>query len=226
MPFELKNVVPWGRSLTEYQDMFCLTADDLPKKIAGFGDGPASFNAEWTQKGGYAISFDPIYHYPAEALRQQFASVRAIVLQQTRENLQHYVWKRYKNLDALEQARESAMNRFLADYEAGLAAKRYIPLELPEKAPFADESFDLGLCSHFLLLYTQMGYDFHIRAIDEMLRLCDEVRIFPLLDLNGLESDLPGKVIDHYSSGFSVAVVPARYEFLKGADRMLSIRHR
>jgi len=31
--------------------MFQLSDDDLCKKIVGFGDGPASFNYEITQKG-------------------------------------------------------------------------------------------------------------------------------------------------------------------------------
>tara|TARA_A100001015_G_scaffold301243_1_gene387811 strand:- start:2516 stop:2731 length:216 start_codon:yes stop_codon:yes gene_type:complete len=46
MPFELKNTVPWGRTLKEYQNIFNLTESDLDKEIISFGDGPPSFNSE------------------------------------------------------------------------------------------------------------------------------------------------------------------------------------
>ncbi len=45
---KLENVVPWGRSLAEYQAMFALSEEELQKRILGCGDGPASFNAEMT----------------------------------------------------------------------------------------------------------------------------------------------------------------------------------
>ena len=40
MAFKLDSVVPWGRNLSEYRSMFCLTDEDMRKRIAGFGDGP------------------------------------------------------------------------------------------------------------------------------------------------------------------------------------------
>lgn len=48
MGFKLDSVVPWGRNLQEYLLMFQLDDKDRTKKIAGFGDGPASFNYEAT----------------------------------------------------------------------------------------------------------------------------------------------------------------------------------
>ena len=50
MSFELKNIVPWGRSFTEYTEMFSLSKNDLTKSIIGFGDGPASFNSAMRKK--------------------------------------------------------------------------------------------------------------------------------------------------------------------------------
>ncbi|MCB6993206.1 hypothetical protein LI177_06905 [bacterium 210820-DFI.6.37] len=46
MAFQLSNVVPGGRNMAEYRHMFQLNDDDMAKKIASFGDGPASFNFE------------------------------------------------------------------------------------------------------------------------------------------------------------------------------------
>jgi hypothetical protein len=37
---KLSEIVPWGRSLAEYQLMFSLTDADLSRKILGCGDGP------------------------------------------------------------------------------------------------------------------------------------------------------------------------------------------
>jgi hypothetical protein len=48
---KLDEIVPWGRSLAEYQLMFSLTEADLSRDILGCGDGPASFNAEMTDRG-------------------------------------------------------------------------------------------------------------------------------------------------------------------------------
>ena len=44
MAFKLNSVVPWGRNMNEYRLMFQLEDADMEKKIAGFGDGPASLN--------------------------------------------------------------------------------------------------------------------------------------------------------------------------------------
>jgi len=44
MAFLLDNVVPWGRTRDEYLKMFSLSENNLSKKIASFGDGPASFS--------------------------------------------------------------------------------------------------------------------------------------------------------------------------------------
>ncbi len=51
---KLEEVVPWGRTLAEYQSMFSLSETDLTAKILGCGDGPASFNAEM-MKLGYSV---------------------------------------------------------------------------------------------------------------------------------------------------------------------------
>lgn len=42
MAFQLNQVVPWGRNFEEYKDMFLVTEKDKSKRIAGFGDEPAS----------------------------------------------------------------------------------------------------------------------------------------------------------------------------------------
>ncbi|MCR4643923.1 MAG: class I SAM-dependent methyltransferase [Oscillospiraceae bacterium] len=226
MAFQLSSVVPWGRNLAEYREMFLLRDADLQQQIAGFGDGPASFNHQVTMAGGHVTSFDPIYQFSREQLAQRIEEVRAVVMQQMAENAGNYVWDRIPSLEALEAVRMAAMRDFLEDYEQGRAEKRYICHSLPERVPFPDGSFDIGLSSHFLLLYTTLGYDFHIAAITEMLRVCKEVRIFPLCDLDSNASEMIDAVIDRFSQTHSVEIRKTGYEFQKGADRLLRIRQK
>ena len=96
--------------------------------------------------------------------------------------------------------------------------------ELPDRLNCEDDSFDLGISSHFLLMYTALGYDFHIKAIDEILRVCKEVRIFPLVDLDSNPSNMISDVIEHYRESYDVEIQETNYEFQKGANRLLVIK--
>lgn len=222
MAFQLNSVVPWGRNMEEYQAMFQLD-DDVNKKIASFGDGPASFNYEASQRGYSVTSFDPIYQFSKSDLRRRIEEVRTIVMEQMKENMDNYVWKNIKNLDELENTRMSAMKLFLEDYEKGKKEKRYIYHELPAKIPFDEDTFDIGLSSHFLLMYTMLGYDFHIQSITEMLRVCREVRIFPVVDLDSLKTNLIEEVIEYFRENYFVEIRKTKYEFQKGDNKMLII---
>lgn len=226
MAFKLDSVVPWGRNMEEYRLMFRLNEDDLSKKIAGFGDGPACFNREMTERGGSVISFDPIYRFSAREIEKRIDEVRVTVMQQMRENSDNYVWKSFKDPEELENARMTAMKRFLADYEKGREEGRYICHELPDRLPFEDNYFDIGLSSHFLLMYTMLGYDFHIAAMTEMLRVCGEIRIFPIVDLDANSTELIGRVIEHFQKSCEVEIVGTDYEFQKGDNKLLIIRNK
>ena len=225
MAFLLKNVVPWGRRLSEYQDMFGLTeAEIASKRIVSFGDGPASFNAEGTKMGGNILSLDPIYQFSRQELADRLEETRGIVMEQMRQNQNHYRWNKIKSLEELEQIRLSAIRMFLEDFEQGLKEGRYRYHELPERTEFPEDTFDLGLSSHFLLLYTSLGFDFHIRSVEEMLRICREVRIFPLVNLDAEKTELTQQVIRYFQNQYEVQIKPVGYEFQKGADQMLVIR--
>lgn len=224
MSFKLSGVVPWGRNFEEYRLMFRLTEDDLQKKIAGFGDGPACFNRELTERGGSVISFDPIYQFSKEDIEKRIGEVRVEVMEQMRQNRDNYIWTKIKSLDELENLRMSAMKRFSEDYDKGKAEGRYVYHELPDRLPFEDNYFDIGLSSHFLLMYTALGYDFHIKAMSEMLRVCREIRIFPIVDLDANKTELIGSVIDHFRKDYRVDIVNTDYEFQKGDNKLLTIQ--
>lgn len=224
MAFCLDSVVPWGRNLNEYRLMFQLTDDDMKKRIAGFGDGPASFNYEATKQGCSVTSFDPIYGFSKSDIQRRIDEVRISVMEQMKQNMDNYVWTQIRNLDELEDVRMSAMRLFLSDYECGKKENRYICHELPEKLPYPDKAFDLGLSSHFLLMYTMLGYDFHINAISEMLRVCKEIRIFPVVDLDANKTELISSLISYFKGKNDVEIVKTEYEFQKGDNKMLVIR--
>lgn len=224
MAFKLENVVPWGRNLDEYRLMFLLSDSDMSKNIAGFGDGPASFNFEAMQQGLSVTSFDPIYQFSKIDLQKRIDDVRITVMQQMRENMNNYVWTKIKSLEELENVRMSAMRLFLEDFEKGKQEGRYIHHRLPDRLTLEDNTFDIGLSSHFLLMYTSLGFDFHIQAITEMLRVCKEIRIFPIVDLDANKTDLISNVIDYFKQRYNVEIRKTQYEFQKGDNKLLIIK--
>jgi hypothetical protein len=223
--FTLDEVVPWGRSLDEYQRMFALTDADLLGRIIGCGDGPASFNAAATRRGTAVVSVDPIYQWDAVAIRGRIAASCDHVLEQARNNTQEFVWDSIQSVEELGRIRMAAMQDFLDDYESGKVEGRYVAAALPT-LPFDDASFDLALCSHFLFLYTtQLGDAFHRAAIREMCRVAGEVRVFPLLALGGGRSPLVETSLDDLrAAGLTVSIERVPYEFQRGGNEMMRIR--
>ena len=224
MAMTLDQVVPWGRSLDEYQQMFDLSPQALAGKILGCGDGPASFNAELTVRGGQVISVDPLYAFSGPQIEQRVQATRTKVVEQVTQSLQDYVWTRFRDPEELGRHRLATMHHFLADYETGKAEGRYLNQSLPT-LDFADGAFDLALSSHFLFLYSeQLSYEFHLAVVLEMCRVAREVRIFPLLDLKCRLSgyiELLSKELTNRGYQVTIAAVP--YEFQRGANQMLRV---
>lgn len=224
MGLKLDQVVPWGRSLSEYVRMFDLTPVDQHRTLLDCGGGPASFNAEMTQQGGTVISCDPIYQFSAAEIRDRIQATYAQILQGVQANLHCYVWDEIKSPEHLGQIRMAAMAQFLADFAIGLQQGRYRTDALPNLA-FVDRQFDLALCSHLLFTYSeQLSYEFHLNSIQELCRIASEVRIFPLLDLSGERSPwLEPAIAELRSSGHEVHRRSVTYEFQQGGNQMLQI---
>ncbi|NDP48825.1 MAG: SAM-dependent methyltransferase [Sulfuriferula multivorans] len=225
MSFALDKVVPWGRSYDEYVAMFALTDADLKSRILGCGDGPAGFNSELTKRGGNVTSIDPIYSFDTRQIKNRIVETYETVMTQMRENKRDYVWEVIPSIEQLGQLRMSAIETFLADFDAGKQEGRYIPGALPS-LPFDVKKFDLALSSHFLFLYsTHLSADFHLQAILDMLRVSHEVRVFPLLALNGVLSPhiqfLSESLADH---GFTTVIKQVAYEFQRGGNEMFIIK--
>ena len=224
--FTLDAIVPWGRSFDEYRRMFALSDDDLTRRMVGCGDGPASFNAEMTRHGGRIVSCDPLYQFDGAQIRQRIDETSAEVLAQARENAHEFVWDdAIPDVDALKRVRMAAMATFLDDYEQGRRAGRYLDAELPA-LPFPSCTFDLALCSHFLFLYsTHHGVAFHVFSIEELCRVANEVRVFPLLALGGQPSQHVAPVTTALQDrGFTVTIERVPYEFQRGGNEMMRVR--
>lgn len=225
MAFTLDRVVPWGRPFSEYVRMFSFSEADLQRRILGAGDGPASFNAVLTARGGTAVSFDPIYQFSAAQIRQRIEEITPTMVRETEANKDEFVWDYFGDVAGLIAARQEAMATFLADYELGKVNGRYRAARLPN-LPFGTGHFDLAVCSHFLFLYSQQfSYDFHLECMIELLRVANEVRIFPLLQLGSTQSPyLEGIVQQLTAVGHDVAIETVDYEFQRGGNQMLRVR--
>jgi SAM-dependent methyltransferase len=225
MSVRLDQVIPWGRSFDEYRRMFDLSPADLRGRILGCGDGPASFNAEATARGGRVTSCDPIYSLSGGAIRGRFDECAGPLMAQVRATPEHYVWTMHRDPDHLLRNRRRAMDAFLADYDSGQRRGRYVAAALPT-LPFADGTFDLAVVSHLLFLYSDLlDSTFHERSIRELCRVAREVRIFPLVSLDCAPSPHVERLYAALEQhGFDVQIRRVDYEFVRGADQMMRVR--
>jgi hypothetical protein len=222
---QLDEIVPWGRSLAEYQAMFNLTPDDLSKHILGCGDGPASFNAELNQQGGNVVSVDPLYQFSQQQIHQRILEVAPQIIAEVSENQDDFVWQHIRSPLALRALRLHAMDFFLDDYELGQKTGRYLNQQLP-KLELNDLQFELALCSHFLFLYSDhLSLEFHQHALFELARVAKEVRIYPLVTLSNQNSPYLDPCMKALiKAGFAVTLEQSQYEFQRGATEMLTIK--
>jgi len=224
MRFELSKVLPWGRSFDEYVRMFNLKDEDLNRTILGCADGPAGFNAEMYRRGRRVISCDPIYRFTRRQLNAQIERASVKIIEQARKNMGNFVWSSIGSINELREIRHSAMRKFLDDFEEGKQQRRYIVAELPV-LPFDDGAFDIVLCSHFLFLYSdRLSLEFHRQSIVQLCRVADDVRIFPLIDLDLRPSPYVQPIAsDLEKEGFTVSIERVNYEFQRGGNKMLRI---
>jgi SAM-dependent methyltransferase len=228
MAFSVDHIVPWGRSLDEYARMFALTEEDLPRRILGCGDGPASFNYEWSERGGHVASCDPIYEYSKGQIEARFEAIYPHMLSEVQQNANDFVWNYIRSAQDLGERRRAAMQIFIEDFDRGKREGRYLVESLPWLS-FSDGEFDLALSSHFLFLYSDhLSLDFHRESLREMLRVAREVRIFPLLKVGGQPSQhIAVLAAELRKDEYSVELCRVDYEFQRGGDTMLRIfRHR
>ena len=223
--FDFGGAVPsWGRSAAEYEAFFALA--DIPPRTRRLdcGSGPSSFAAEWGNKGRYVVAVDPIYRFAAGDVLADFDGTATRMLAGMRKARGRFKWDYYGSPEAVVQRRRAVLAAFVADFQGAPRSGRYVAGCLPE-LPFASESFDLVLCSHLLFLYSaEFDSAMHLAFLREMLRVGREVRVFPLLDMNGEFSAHLEDAIQTLRVSTHVELVPLSFEFRSGDSNMLRLR--
>lgn len=215
--------------MAEYRAMFMLCDGDVAagRRVLDCGGGPASFTSEAAARGVHAVSTDPLYGVPASAIARRIDEARPTILENTRINAADFVWGRgIRDTQHLDEIRTAAMAAFLDDYAGpGRAAGRYVRAALP-RLPFPSASFDLGLVSHLLFLYSdQLDGAFHREAVRELLRVAREVRVFPVLSMGSRPSPHLEPVMEGAAAaGFVVSLQATTYEFMRGGRECLILK--
>jgi hypothetical protein len=223
MPLEF-DIIRWGRTFEEYCVLLDLSPRDLAGRILGCADGAASFNAEATAMGYRVISCDPLYALPADEIEQLVRADLHKVKPQIIEKWHEFISGHpFRDANDLFDRRIRALEIFLPDFEAGKAAGRYVTASLP-KLPFATGAFDLAVVCQFLFLYSDK-FHYHVEAVDELLRVAKEVRIFPIVTLEGKPSPHFDPIDSRLKKmGFKCERRRVDYEFVRGANEVYIMR--
>lgn len=216
----IDEVYPWGHTLADYRKIFQLTDEDLSKELISFADGTASVNSELMQLGHTMVSVDPIYQFPTTDIEMRLNSV----LSQSEQYQRGLSAREQQQAILIADKSAKATRVFLADLDLGKRQRRYLDAALPNALPFENDTFDIGVCAHFLLLYDHYGLEFHLASIREMLRICAEIRIYPTINVNGQEALVLNDVMAYFSGECSLELNTVDYGFENMGNQMLTLR--
>ena len=216
------DVIPgWIHGLEEYEQMFDLQPEDYEKRILDFPASISSFNAQIHKKSPHVTSADAIYSKTSKEIREyaqtRFQMYQNYLIQHADDLLQ----KGADSLALIFDMWKTNKERFLADYEKGLEARRYQSVIMPS-LPYETHQFDLALCSDYVFnRYAQND----CRPQDVVLELCrvaQEVRIFPLLTETGKVSEWLGPImLELQQNNYGIEVREVSFENLKGGNAMM-----
>lgn len=213
-----------ARTEDEYLGMFGLDMAALAgRRVLDCPGGAAAFVAAATRAGVQATAVDPVYAGDREELigRAQAEAARGNAY--VRANAHLFVWEHFADPADHDRRRREAVECFAADLRS--APHRYVAASLPS-LPFPDGHFDLALSSHLLFTYDdRLDLGFHLRAIRELLRVANDVRIFPTHSMRFERSALVEPVIGSLSAeGVDVVTRRSSYEFQRGGDELVVLR--
>ncbi len=216
-----------GRSYQEYLSMFKLDPGFLEgKKVLDCGAGASSFTF-WARKNGIkAKATDILYGKNVKSLREIFLNDFSTLLNVHSGMDQKVDWGFFEDSERMIEDRVETYNDFIGDYEK--FPDNYILGQLPH-LPFADQKFNLALSSHLLFLYDdRLDYSFHLQSIQEMLRVAEEVRIYPIVRLRGKgrRSRFIKPLKEDNMIDGDVKIVDVDYRFREGGNEMMIISKR
>ena len=222
---DLERIVFIGRTFEEYMDMFLLTEDELlGKKILDCPAGACSFTAVGNKSGLDVTACDIAYYHSGEDLKNKGLQDVEHAMTNMKKAENNYKWDYFKDIESLRMHRLTALQECATDMKE--SSERYIPVNLPS-LPFKNDEFDILLSAHFLFMYAdRLDYPFHLETLNELLRVTkEEVRIFPLVDLEGKRYEHLDKIFSYLADrNYIVEEIKVPYEFQSNANSMLKIR--
>ncbi|MFB5663722.1 SAM-dependent methyltransferase [Alteribacillus sp. HJP-4] len=222
---DLERIVFIGRTFEEYLDMFSLSKEELQgKKILDCPAGACSFTAVGNKSGLDVTACDIAYYHSGEDLKNKGLKDIEHAMDHMQKAKDNYKWDYFNDIEDLRKHRLSALTDCANDMKE--SSERYIPVTLPS-LPFKNGEFDILLSAHFLFMYAdRLDYQFHKETLNELLRVSkEEIRIFPLVDLEGKRYKDLDKLISYLSDiGCTVEEVKVPYEFQTNANSMLKIK--
>lgn len=229
--YEQQGFAMTCRSLAEYEKMFALEEtflEENPSKhslVLDVAGGASSFTAEARNRGWNAIAVDPLYRLSPDEIAAHGNEEITISTGKIAKLTDQFNWDYYGSMDQHESRRRNSLSLFLADYTSPEAREVYLAAALPN-LPFANNSFSLVLCSHFLFLYgEQLNETFHIEAVLELLRVCKpggQIRIYPLVDLKRKPIEYLAQLISEINSkGASIELLQSNLAFMPEAEQLM-----
>jgi hypothetical protein len=178
-----------------------------------------------SRRGWDVTAVDPIYGLDGKTIESYVDDAKERIGSALAIERERFRWDFYGSPERLFTIREKACDLFLNDYPGGRRAGRYVEGKLPT-LEFRSDTFELALCSHFLFLYSDyLDEAFHIQSTLELIRVAREVRVFPLIKMDGEPALHLATVRSELEQrGFVVSVDPVPFEFQRGATSMLRIR--
>ncbi|MBB6673891.1 class I SAM-dependent methyltransferase [Cohnella nanjingensis] len=218
------------RSYDEYLQMFNLTEERLREgPVLDAAGGASSFTAALCALGLDARAADPFYGGDREAVISAAEAEIGVSSAKLEANRAFYDWSYYGSPERHRALREASCARFAGHFRSDEGNGRYAAAALPN-LPYADGTFSLALCSHFLFLYAdQFGPEFHEAALRELLRVVKpggEVRIYPLISLRWEPyAHLPG-LLEALGELAEASEMPGRLPFVPVQSPVLRLVRR
>ncbi|MFC5531984.1 class I SAM-dependent methyltransferase [Cohnella yongneupensis] len=215
------------RAYREYEAMFRLEEGDLRAgTVLDVAGGASSFTAHLRTLGIEAFAVDPFYEGVTEQVIADAEKEIEVSSAKIAANAASFDWSFYGSPEQHRQLREQSLQRFAADFRMEGGRKRYISAALPN-LPFADDTFSLVVCSHFLFLYAD-SFDerFHAAAIDEILRVLKpggQLRIYPLVSLKWEEISYLDRLIDGVSGKARATLISTGLPFTPRPSSLLRL---
>ena len=223
MKVDLDRIAFIGRTYREYKAMFDLDEGTMREnRVLDCPGGASSFAVEAARRGYDVRACDILYSIPSERLIEKACTDTAYALEQAAKVKDLFNWGFYGSPEMHAQERMAALKAFSDDFPIGIRNGRYVAGMLPA-LPFRDKEFSLVLSSHLLFLYGErLDFEMHLRYLRELARVGKDVRVFPVIGLDGEPYKRLDEVISRLkTSGIKARTAPVFFEFMKGAKLML-----